>query len=175
MENDLDTIDSAGIDTERSGAGQFLTFDLGPERYAVGVRSVEVVLEMPSITRVPKSPAYLRGVINHRGSVVPVVDLRSLFGMEKAPSGASSSIIVTQVDFEGESLTAGVLADSVQEVIDLDGSSVEPPPTFGSRVDGSFVKGIGKRGDRFIILLDLERALSGKTSADQPNRQAERD
>lgn len=144
--------------------GQYLSFNLGDERYAVAVSSVEVVLEMASITRVPRCPAHLRGVINHRGSVIPVVDLRAVFGREPTKLEAGSTVIVSQVEFEGESLTAGVLADDVQEVLDLNDSDIESAPSFGSRIDGAFVKGIGRHGDGFVILLDLEKALSGTGS-----------
>jgi purine-binding chemotaxis protein CheW len=162
-------------DSTTSGLSQYLTFDLAGERYAVAVASVEVVLESTVVTRVPKSPAHLRGVINHRGSVVPVVDLRSVFGIDRSESEESSSVIVTQVEFEGERLTAGILADSVQEVVDLEQASVEPPPSFGARVDGEFIKGIAKRDGRFVILLDLERALSGATTGSPAPRAADRE
>ena len=144
---------------------QYLTFDIGEERYAVKVASVEVVLEMAAVTRVPKCPPHIRGVINHRGSVVPVVDLRVVFGLEPAELSAGASVIVSQVKFEGEILTAGVLADAVQEVVEIDEGFMEPPPSFGSRMDGKFVQGIGKRGNDFVILLDLESALSAASGA----------
>ena len=154
---------------------QYLTFDLADERYAVEVASVEVVLESSVVTRVPKSPAHMRGVINHRGSVVPVVDLRAVFGIDRAESDADASIIVAQVAFEGENITAGILADAVQEVVDIEKDSVEPPPSFGSRVDGAFIKGIGRREGQFVILLDLERALSGAQAATVTQRANDRE
>lgn len=163
------------LDSTAHADAQYLTFDLSGERYAVEVAQVEVVLESSVVTRVPKSPAHLRGVINHRGSVVPVVDLRVVFGMDSLSSEADSSIIVAQVDFEGERLTAGILADAVQEVVDLDQETVEPPPSFGSRVDGAFIKGIGKRDGRFVILLDLERALSAASMTAIVQRSADRE
>lgn len=156
-------------DTDTVG-GQYLSFNLGDERYAVAVASVEVVLEMAAITRVPSCPPHLRGVINHRGSVVPVVDLRAVFGRERTELSAGSAVIVTQIEFEGESLTAGVLADEVQEVLDLNPSEIETAPSFGSRIDGSFVKGIGRHGEGFVILLDLEKALSGAVSGESAAR-----
>lgn len=160
---------------ERSNGNQYLSFNLDDERYAVPVGSVEVVLEMTSITRVPKCPSYLRGVINHRGSVVPVVDLKAVFGRGQTSLGEGASIIVSQVEYEGESLTAGVLADAVQEVLELDPRDIEVAPSFGARIDGSFVKGIGKHGDAFVILLDLERALSGTVSSNTTPRPESRD
>ena len=154
---------------------QYLTFDLLGERYAVEVAQVEVVLESSVVTRVPKSPPHLCGVINHRGSVIPVVDLKVIFGAAEEKAQTDSSIIVAQVDFEGERLTAGILADAVEEVVDLDRDSVEPAPTFGSRIDGAFIKGIAKRDDRFVIILDLERALSGASAGMNDSRSTDRD
>jgi len=140
---------------------QFLTFDLLDERYALPVGSVEVVLEMPSITRVPRCPPYLKGVINHRGSVVPVVDLTEIFGIGRGGASTASSIIVTQIRFEDERLVVGVLADSVQEVADLEAAAIEHVPFVGSRIDGAFVSGICRRGNDFLIILNLENALGG--------------
>lgn len=160
---------------EQSNVDQYLSFNLDDERYAVPVGSVEVVLEMASITRVPMCPPYLRGVINHRGSVVPVVDLKAVFGRGQTVLSEGASIIVTQIEYEGESLTAGVLADAVQEVLELDPRNIESAPSFGSRIDGSFVRGIGKHGEGFVILLDLERALSGPVSAVSASRAETRD
>jgi chemotaxis signal transduction protein len=160
---------------EQSNVDQYLSFNLDDERYAVPVGSVEVVLEMASITRVPMCPPYLRGVINHRGSVVPVVDLKAVFGRGQTELSEGASIIVSQIEYEGESLTAGVLADAVQEVLELDPRNIESAPSFGSRIDGSFVRGIGKHGDGFVILLDLERALSGPISSVSAARAETRD
>jgi len=153
----------------------YLTFDIAGEKYAVDVSTVEVVLEMAAITRVPKSPPQLRGVINHRGSVVPVVDLRVVFGLEPTVLTDGIAVIVTQIELDGELLTAGVLADAVHEVIDLDLDFIEPPPSFGSRFDGAFVKGIGQRDNGFIILMDLEKALSGFVSGNGNARKSNRD
>ena len=144
---------------------QFLTFDLLDERYALPVGSVEVVLEMPSITRVPRCPPYLKGVINHRGSVVPVVDLTAVFGIGRVAATTASSIIVTQIRYEDEKLIVGVLADAVQEVADLEASDIEQVPFVGSRIDGAFVSGICKRGNDFLIILNLENALGGAFGA----------
>jgi purine-binding chemotaxis protein CheW len=160
---------------ESANVNQYLSFNLGEERYAIPVAFVEVVLEMATITRVPKCPPHLRGVINHRGSVVPVVDLKAVFGRGQTEVGVGVSVIVTQIQYEGETLTAGVLADEVQEVLELDPKNIEAAPSFGSRIDGSFVKGIGKYGEGFVILLDLERALAGSVSAENPGRNENRE
>ena len=144
---------------------QFLTFDLLDERYALPIGAVEVVLEMPPITRVPRCPPYLKGVINHRGSVVPVVDLTKVFGIERNEDPIASSIIVTQIMYENEKLIVGVLADSVHEVADLEAADIEQVPLVGSRIDGAFVSGICKSGTDFLIILNLENALNGAFGA----------
>lgn len=152
-------------DEEDAGlAKEFLTFVIGEERYAIPVTSVEVVLEMATITRVPKSPPQLRGVLNHRGTVIPVMDLRIIFGMEPSRLAPDESIVVAQFRFEDELLTAGILTDSVQEVVELDQSQIEQAPSFGSRVNSDFILGIAKHQETFIILLDLERAIATSMS-----------
>lgn len=139
---------------------QYLTFDLSGELYGVRVADVEVVLETPRITRVPKSPVHLRGVINHRGSVIPVVDLCSIFNCAESVLSDNSSVIVTQIHYEDELITTGVLTNEVHEVVDLAEDQIESSPSYGRRIENSFISGIGKQNENFIILLDLERALS---------------
>ncbi len=144
--------------------GQFLSFDIDGERYAIPVIDVEVVLEMPLVTRVPRAPEYVRGVVNHRGSVIPVVDLRVLFGLPSSDLQEERSVIVTEIMFDGEKLTAGVLADEVQEVLTLDAAIIEEAPSWGTSVDDRFIAGIAKHAGRFIILLKLEQALASAYS-----------
>jgi purine-binding chemotaxis protein CheW len=142
----------------------YLTFDLGEDRYAVPVSQVEVVLEMGTITRVPKSPPSLRGVINHRGSVVPVVDLRTLLQLPPLGQDFVPAIVVTQIPYEDETISMGFLADRVHEVVELERASIEATPNYGKTSDLSCVAGIGKRDGTFIILLNLERSLSIATA-----------
>ncbi len=144
----------------------YLTFDLGDDRYAVPVTQVEVVLEMATITRVPKSPASLKGVINHRGSVVPVVDLRTLLRLPPLPQDAVPAIVITQIEYEDGTVSTGFLADRVHEVVELDPSTIETTPKYGKTSDLVCVSGIGKRDGIFIILLDLERSLFLATASD---------
>lgn len=148
-------------------AKQYLSFDIGEERYTVPVVDVEVVLEMPSITRVPRAARHLRGVINHRGTVIPVVDLRVLFGFEMTTVNDDLSVIVTEILFDGDTITAGVLADAVHEVIYLDQADIEQSPSWGTKIDNSFIAGIAKYAGQFIILLKLEQALAGAGLGDQ--------
>jgi len=140
-----------------------LSFVLDGEIYAVTVERVEVVLEMQSITRVPNTDAQICGVINHRGSVIPVVDLRIRFGQKPSLRDDSCSIVVLQVKYEGETLTAGMLADGVREVIDIESDALEPTPKIGERktaaegsAASSCVAGLARIGKEFIILLDID-------------------
>lgn len=143
-----------------AGGKQYLTFTLAGEQYAVNVHDVKEVLEFTTVTRVPRTQEFMRGVINLRGSVVPVIDLRRKFDMPAVETTVDTSIVVLEVKIGGNSVTVGALADSVQEVISLDDELIEPPPRIGTRVNTDFIRGIGKLDDRFIIMLDIERLFS---------------
>ncbi|HKK47888.1 MAG TPA: chemotaxis protein CheW, partial [Alkalispirochaeta sp.] len=147
-------------DEIRTDSNQYLTFTLVEEQYAVEVYDVKEVLEYTSVTRVPRTQDFMRGVINLRGSVVPVIDLRLKFGMGETEKTIETSIIVMEVEIGGEKVTVGTLADSVQEVINLDDSQIEPAPQIGTRINTEFIRGIGKQEDRFIIILDIDRIFS---------------
>jgi purine-binding chemotaxis protein CheW len=137
-----------------------LTFTLVEEQYAVEVYDVKEVLEYTTVTRVPRTQDFMRGVINLRGSVVPVIDLRLKFGMGETEKTIETSIIVMEVEIGGEKVTVGTLADSVQEVINLEDSQIEPAPQIGTRINTEFIRGIGKQDERFIIILDIDRIFS---------------
>jgi purine-binding chemotaxis protein CheW len=139
---------------------QYLTFKLGEEMFALDIAKVREVLDFTSVTRVPRTPGFMRGVINLRGSVVPVVDLRLKFGMTRTESGVNTCIIITEVIVDGDRTVLGALADSVQEVIDLVPGDISPAPRIGTRINTEFIQGMGKRDDRFIILLDIDRVFS---------------
>jgi purine-binding chemotaxis protein CheW len=145
------------VETETT---QYLTFTLAEEQYAAEVSRVREVLELLPFTKIPRMPDYMKGVINIRGSVVPVVDLRQKFGMPTAEDTVDTSIIVMDVGVGGERITVGCLADSVEEVIDIPPDSVEPAPSFGTKVDTEFIEGIAKRDDQFIIVLDINRVFN---------------
>jgi purine-binding chemotaxis protein CheW len=147
------------MDEPISRTDEYLSFVLGEELYAVNVSRVEVVLEMQPVTRVPKAPPYLRGVTNHRGSVVPVVDLKLRFGMPPSELKDGTSIIILQINHEGEYLTVGMLADGVREVVKLDPSLTEKPPRLGSRLNAAVIEGIAKHGDDFVVLLNIDEAF----------------
>ena len=141
-------------------AAQYLTFRLGDEVFALEITQVREVLDYTAITRVPRMPAFMRGVINLRGSVVPVVDLRLKFGMSATERTLNTCIIIAEVSVGGERTLLGALADSVQEVIDLDPAQIEPPPRLGASVNVEFIRGMGKRDEAFVIILDVDRVFS---------------
>lgn len=138
----------------------YLTFKLDDEIFAVEVHKVREVLEFDTITKVPHTPEYMCGVINLRGSVVPVMDMRLKFGLEPTEKTIDTCIIVLEIMMEGEPLIIGALADSVQEVFELSTSNIEPPPKFGTRLHTDFLKGMGQRDKKFIMILDIDRVFS---------------
>ncbi len=147
-------------ETALADTGQYLTFKIGDEVFALEVSQVREVLDMSRITRVPRAPDFMRGVINVRGSVVPVVDLRLKFGLTQTENTVDTRIVVMEISLDGESAVLGALADSVDEVIELAPAHIENPPRIGMRWRTEFIKGIGKRDDKFIIILDIDRVFS---------------
>jgi len=139
---------------------QYLTFKLGDEVFALDISKVREVLDFTTVTKVPRTPDFMRGVINLRGSVVPVVDLRLKFGMTVTEQTVNTCIIIVEVSVDGETTVLGTLADSVQEVLDLDPDHIEPAPKIGTRLNTEFIKGMGKHNDGFIIILDIDRVFS---------------
>jgi len=146
--------------TQDETAIQYLTFKLDDESFATEISKVREVLEYTQVTPVPRSPEFMQGVINLRGSVVPVVDLRLQFGMPAVEPTVDSCIIIIEVNIEGTSTILGALADSVQEVIDLNPEQLEPAPSFGTRIDNDFVQHMGKLENRFVIVLDMNKVFS---------------
>ncbi len=147
-------------ETDITQATQYLTFKVGEEVFALDVIQVREVLDMSPITRVPRSPEFMRGVINVRGSVVPVVDLRLKFGLTKTESTVDTRIVVIEIGIDGEATVLGALADSVDEVIEMEPDRIEPPPRIGMRWRTEFIKGIGKHNEAFVIILDIDRVFS---------------
>lgn len=138
----------------------YLTFTLDKELFAVDVAKVREVLDYTTITKIPRTPEFMRGVINLRGSVVPVMDLRLKFGMSKTENTINTCIIVLEIHSENESIILGALADSVQEVFELEPSQIEPPPKIGTRFRAEFLKGMGKRDEEFIMILDIDKVFT---------------
>ncbi len=163
-------------DKSESGSRQYLTFTLAEETYALDIDKVREILDWTPVTRMPSCPDFMRGVINVRGGVVPVIDLRVKFGMEASSKTVDSCIVITEISQGEESVVLGALADSVQEVIDLDPGAIEPAPRIGTRLNTDFIHGMGKRDDEFIIILDIDRVFSDEelsvVAADQHEGQA---
>ena len=139
---------------------QYLTFTLADEVFAVDVARVREILEMPSITKVPQVPDFMLGVINLRGCVVPVIDLRLKFGMKETAQTVNTCIIVVEVAMDGENIVLGSLADSVQEVIEMEYSQIEAAPHIGTNLKTDFIKGMGKHDGRFVMILDIDKVFS---------------
>lgn len=144
---------------------QYLSFTLGGSDYAVGILQVKEILQFETVTRVPSVPPSVRGVINLRGSVVPVIDLAVKFGLAPMPVTKRTCVLIVEASLEGERAVMGVLADAVREVLDLGPSDVEPPPTFGTQVRVEFITGMAKVGKGFVLLLDLDRVISAREKA----------
>jgi len=144
---------------------QYLTFKLADEIYAINVSSIKEVLGVPKITKVPRMPAFMSGVINLRGNVVPVLDLKMKFGLGQTLCTLDTSIIVTEIkdifkDDESECFTVGIFSDMVQKVVDIDSSMIEPPPKIGSSINTEFIIGMGRMNSEFVIILNINRILS---------------
>jgi purine-binding chemotaxis protein CheW len=139
---------------------QYMTFKLGDELFALDVAQVREVLEVSQITKVPTAPSHMRGVVNVRGQATPVVDLRLRFGLPKGTDGVHTRIIVMELDLDGETTVLGGIADSVHEVIELEPGNINPPPRIAMRWRSDFIQGMGKRGDDFIIILDVNAVFS---------------
>ncbi len=149
-------------DAADSMAGKYLTFDLGDEVYGIGILKVQEIIGLMNVTKVPRTPECVRGVINLRGKVIPVMDLRLKFGMDKKEDTERTCIIVVQVAWERSEITMGILVDEVSEVVDIALEQIEDTPSFGVSVDTDFILGMGKVNDRVIMLLDSDKVLSGE-------------
>lgn len=139
---------------------QYLTFKLEEEVFAVDVAKIREILDFTLATKVPGTPEFMRGVINVRGNVVPVVDMRLKFGLSMTEKTVDTCIVVMEIAVEDDKTILGALVDSVQEVFELEANQIEPPPRIGSRWRTEFIKGIGKRNEELIIILDIDRVFS---------------
>lgn len=139
---------------------QYLTFMLGGEVFAIGILHIKEIIEYGQLTTVPMMPGFIRGVINLRGAVVPVVDLASRFGGKPGEVTRRSCIVILEMAAEDETQVIGVVVDAVNEVLEIAGADIEPPPSFGAKIRTDFIAGMGKVEDRFVILLNADRVLS---------------
>jgi len=139
---------------------QYLTFALGEEVFALETGSVREVIELVSVTRIPKTPPFMRGVINLRGHAVPVVDLRVKFDMPKVVDTVNTCIIIVDVELEGENCYMGAIVDSVREVFEMTSDQINPPPRMGTSIRADFIRGMGKQNEEFIMILDIGKVFS---------------
>jgi purine-binding chemotaxis protein CheW len=157
--------DSAAAVAEKSDvgaqlAGKYLTFKLAEEEYGLEILKVQEIIQMQAVTRVPRTPDYVRGVINLRGKVIPVVDLRRKFGLESAKDTEKTCIIVVQIANKDGKVVMGIIIDEVKEVLDIRAENIEETPSFGSTVNTEFILGIGKIGTSVKMLLSIDKVLS---------------
>lgn len=145
---------------ELTKINSYLSFNLGDEEFATHVGKVLNILEMTDITAVPRSPEYMKGVINLRGTVLPVIDTRIKFGMTPTVYTTNTCIVVMEVEMEGDTVQVGALVDSVQAVLELDDSQIQPPPSIGSKYKSEFIYGMAKSNEKFIMLLNMEKVFS---------------
>jgi purine-binding chemotaxis protein CheW len=139
---------------------QYLTFMLAGEMFAIGILAIKEIIEYHSLTEVPMMPDCVRGVINLRGAVVPVMDLLARFGRAPSPVTKRTCIVIVEVEAEGERQVIGVVVDAVNEVLDIDLADIEPAPAFGARIRTDFIHGMGKVRGKFVILLNVDHVLS---------------
>ncbi|MDH4300704.1 MAG: chemotaxis protein CheW [Nitrospira sp.] len=140
------------------GGSQFLTFNLGEELYGVDILRVQEIKGYTAVTKIPNTPSYIKGVLNLRGTIVPIVELRTKFGMPTIEYTMFTVIIVVVV----KEKVMGLVVDAVSDVLDIDKKDVQAPPNFGARINVSFMNGIGKSGDKLVTLLDIDGMLSGE-------------
>lgn len=146
--------------TNKAPPGQYLTFFLAGEEYAVGILRVREIIQYDTVTRVPTTPACVRGVLNLRGTVVPVVDLAVKFGLPEVPITRRTCVVIVEVNLEREQAVMGLLSDAVSQVIELGPGEIEPPPPFGLNAQTEYLLGMAKSDRKFLLILDLDRVLS---------------
>ena len=144
----------------------YLTFKLGEEEFAAHVSRVLSIMEMTKITQVPKTPDYMKGVINLRGQVLPVIDTRIKFGMTPTEFTSNTCIVVMEVEVNEETVQVGAIVDSVQQVVEIEPDQIQPPPSIGSKFKSEFIYGMAKPEDHFIMLLDMDKVFSAEEIAD---------
>ena len=144
---------------------KFLTFKLREESYAIPILRIKEIIGMMPITKVPRLPQFIKGVINLRGQIIPVIDLRTKFGIEERPYDERTSIIVMEIQSENTTKTNGIVVDTVQEVLDIMADSIEPPPKYGADVNQEFLTGMGKIDEKVIMILNVNKILSANETA----------
>ncbi len=151
---------------EENSGSRFLTFTLGEIFFAINIHSVREILDLPEITRIPGSPEFMRGVVNVRGTAVPVMDLRMKFGLGRVEKTVNTRVIIVEITKHDATAVVGALADSVKEVLELEPEAIDPPPSMGAAVHTDYVRGIGKHGDKFLLILDVDKVFTSEDIQD---------
>lgn len=151
---------AAVVETAGNAPQQYLTFTLGGEMFAVAILNVKEILEYGAVTEIPMMPNFIRGVINLRGAVVPVIDLSCRFGGKPTVEGRRTCIVIIEINDGEITQDIGVIVDAVSEVLEIAASEIEPPPSFGTRIRTDFISGMGKVNGKFVIMLDVTKVLS---------------
>lgn len=149
-----------GLDQEQGEEGQYLTFSLGKEMFAIGILNIKEILEYGQLTTVPMMPAFISGVINLRGAVVPVVGLAARFGGKQSDVNKRTCIVIIEVSSDEGKQDIGVVVDAVSEVLEIPDTEIEPAPGFGARIRADFIQGMGKVNGKFVIILNVDKVLS---------------
>lgn len=158
--NEIVTVNSDTTSSNEDDVNQYLTFISGSENYGVSILVIKEILEYHEPTTVPMMPDFIKGVINLRGSVVPVIDLSSRLGKESAEITKRTCVVIIEIKYEDESMEIGVIVDAVNEVLDIVPENIEPAPSFGAKIRTDFISGMGNINDKFIVLLNINQVLS---------------
>jgi purine-binding chemotaxis protein CheW len=151
---------AAHDETKLQQQSQYLTFMLSGEVFAIGILSIKEIIEYGNLTEIPRMPDFIRGVINLRGSVVPVIDLGARFGKHATEVSRRTCVVIIEIEYEGEQHVVGVMVDAVNEVLDIPASEIEPAPSFGAKIRSDFIHGMGKVDGKFVIILNVDMVLS---------------
>jgi purine-binding chemotaxis protein CheW len=150
----------SGNTAEHEQQHQYLTFMLNSEIFAIGILRIKEIIEYGNLTEVPRMPSFIRGVINLRGAVVPVIDLGSRFGKQASAISRRTCIVIIEVEHDGTQQVVGVMVDAVNEVLDIPAAEIEPAPSFGAKIRADFIRGMGKVDGKFVIILNVDHVLS---------------
>lgn len=162
--NQLVTAQTGAVAPRRSTGGgdthQYLTFTLGGEMFAVGILNVKEIIEYGNLTEIPMMPAFIRGVINLRGAVVPVIDLSARFSGRTSTVQRRTCIVIVEIEQDDSKHDIGIMVDAVSEVLEIQAAEIEPPPAFGAKIRADFIAGMGKVAGKFVIILEIQKVLS---------------
>lgn len=162
MEKDITKIMDQAVQNISDREGKYLTFSLAGEEYGIGILKVKEIIGLMTITPIPQTPQHIKGVINLRGKVIPIVDLRLKFGMEAMEYTERTCIIVVEIAFGGNKIAMGIVVDSVSEVLNIKAGEIEDTPNFGSQLNTAYILGMAKIGQSVKILLDIDKVMSAK-------------